>query len=207
MKEAQETATQRRTLKHRASFMLVRGIKCRDLTLAVKKAGRLKTAFQEINQIPGRSTEGKIHYSMFTIITWQTSSSDVKRKSRNWLFLVQNFISFWLIQAVVLAQSLRYCQVHNYGWWAFIWGGGLLYGVSRIILVCNAYAVTIFWLYFFWFLAYFSRCIGSIALKLPGVHNCRRWTFYETGKHNHTRHTVHIHRISRPSMEPIQMLK
>ena len=68
-KEAQETAIQRRTLKHRASFMLVRGIKCRDLTLAVKKAGRLKTAFQEINQIPGRSTEGKIHYSMFTIIT------------------------------------------------------------------------------------------------------------------------------------------
>ena len=60
MKEAQETATQRRTLKHRARFMLVRGIKCRrDLTVAVKKAGRLKTAFQEINQIPGRSTGGK----------------------------------------------------------------------------------------------------------------------------------------------------
>ena len=46
-------------------------------------------------------------------------------------------------------------------------GSGRLYGVCRIILACNAYAATIFWL--FWILAYFNSCIGFIDLKLDYV--------------------------------------
>ena len=46
----------------------------------------------------------------------------VKREKNIWLFLAKNIFSvFGLFQAVALAQSLRYCQVHNYGWWALIW--------------------------------------------------------------------------------------
>ena len=46
----------------------------------------------------------------------------VTREKQIWLFLAKKLFSvFGLFQAVVLAQSLRYCQVQNYGQWACIW--------------------------------------------------------------------------------------
>ena len=78
-------------------------------------------------------------------------------------FWPKTFSVFRPFQAVALAQSLNIAR-------STTTVSGRLYGVGRIILVCNAYAVTIFWLYFLVFFAYFSRCIGSIHLKLPGAY-------------------------------------
>ena len=64
------------------------------------------------------------------------------------LFGQKLFLVFGPFQAVALAQSLSYRR-------STTTGSGRLYGVGRIILVCNAYAVTIFWLYFL----VFARCI------------------------------------------------
>ena len=47
-------------------------------------------------------------------------------------------------------------------------GSGRLYGVGRIIPTCNVYAVI--HILAFLFVAYFSRCVGSIDLKLPGAY-------------------------------------
>ena len=45
----------------------------------------------------------------------------IKRLNKIWLFLAKTFSVFGPFQAVALTQSLRYCQVHTYGWWAFLW--------------------------------------------------------------------------------------
>ena len=40
--------------------------------------------------------------------------------TQKWLFLAKNSFQF-LAFSVTVAQSLRYCHLHNYGQWAFIW--------------------------------------------------------------------------------------